>query len=157
MHIREIVALDRVTLLEILRSTAVFTDDEVAAALMQIDHALTPEPRDYFVYVAEEEQGVVTGFLSIGPTPKQQGVFDLYWLAVAPVAQGKGIGQMLLRFAESWTRERGGDTILIETWDRDTFARTRRFYADCGYDELSRIKDFRRLQHDKIVFSKQLT
>ena len=156
MKIREVVAGDRKQVHRILTATGLFTSDEIDAAMMQVDVAITAAPaRDYFVYVAEEA-GAVQAMISIGPSPKQPGVYDLYWIAVDPAAQGKGIGGLLIRFAESWTLNQGGQTLLIETWASDSFARTRLFYEKYGYDEVNRIKDFHRQLHDKIVYSKQL-
>lgn len=157
MKIREVAAADQKHVRRVLTATALFTPDEVEAAMMQVDSAIRAEAgRDYYVYVAEEA-GAILAMISIGPSPKQPGVYDLYWIAVDPEAQGRGIGGLLIRFAESWTLNQGGQTLLIETWASESFARTRHFYEKYGYDEVNRIKDFHRRQHDKIVYSKQLT
>jgi hypothetical protein len=46
--------------------------------------------------------------------------------------------------------------LLIETSSRKSYAGTVRFYQEAGYSEISRIKDFYRIEHDKLVFCKHL-
>ena len=83
-------------------------------------------------------------------------MFDLYWIAVDPKQQGQGFGQVLLRFVENEVRRHRGRMLLIETSSKETYAPTLRFYRRSGYDEISRIKDFYRIEDDKVVFCKKL-
>ena len=46
--------------------------------------------------------------------------------------------------------------LLIETSSKQSYAPTLRFYQRSGYDEISRIKDFYRIECDKVVFCKKL-
>jgi hypothetical protein len=46
--------------------------------------------------------------------------------------------------------------LLIETSSKESYAPTIRFYQRSGYDEISRIKDFYRIEDDKVVFCKKL-
>jgi len=99
---------------------------------------------------------MVQGYVCYGPTPRTEGVFDLYWIAVDPRQQGQGIGQLLLKFVENEVRRQDGRMLLIETRSRPSFAPTLRFYQRSGYDEITRIKDFYRIEDDKIVMCKKL-
>jgi len=47
--------------------------------------------------------------------------------------------------------------LLIETSSKGSYASTMRFYERAGYSEISRIKDFYRIEDDKLVFCKRLT
>ena len=47
--------------------------------------------------------------------------------------------------------------LLIETSSKRSYEPTIRFYLGAGYHEISRIKDFYRIEDDKVVFCKQLT
>jgi ribosomal protein S18 acetylase RimI-like enzyme len=85
-----------------------------------------------------------------------EGVYDLYWIAVDPKRQGQGFGQMLLRFVENEVRRQSGRMLLIETSSKRSYAPTIRFYQQAGYREISRIKDFYRIEDDKVVFCKHL-
>ncbi len=161
MKIRPAERKDRDRIHEILVATARFTTDEVRCAMDLVDEGLEhPERGEYVIYVLEEPDSgpkrVVQGYVCFGATPLADGVFDLYWIAVDPKQQGQGFGQLLLRFVENEVRRQRGRMLLIETSSKDTYAPTIRFYQRSGYDEISRIKDFYRIEDDKVVFCKKL-
>ena len=91
-----------------------------------------------------------------GPTPMTDDVYDLYWIAVDRARQGRGVGQALLRFVEDTLRARDARMLLIETSSNPGYAASVRFYQAAGYREISRIKDFYRIEDDKLVFSRTL-
>jgi ribosomal protein S18 acetylase RimI-like enzyme len=156
MNIRPAQLRDRERIHEILVATTRFTDEEVRCAMELVDSALShPERGEYLVYVAEGPDGV-QGYACYGPTPLTDGVYDLYWIAVDPRRQGQGFGQVLLRFVENEIRRQHGRMLLIETSSKESYAPTMRFYERSGYEEISRIKDFYRIEDDKVVFSKRL-
>ena len=162
VNIRPAEPKDRERIHEILVGVARFTDDEIRSAVELVDIALDhPERGEYFVQVLETPDScpnrMVQGYVCYGPTPLTDGVFDLYWIAVDPKHQGQGIGQLLLRFVENEVRRQRGRMLLIETSSKETYAPTLRFYQRSGYDEISRIKDFYRIEDDKVVFCKKLT
>ena len=157
MKIRPVEPADRDRIHDILVGVARFTDDEVQSAAELVDKAIAePERGEYIVHVLEDA-GLIHGYTCYGPTPKTDGVFDLYWIAVDPRQQGQGYGQVLLRFVENEVRKQSGRMLLIETSSKQSYAPTLRFYHRAGYEEITRIKDFYRVEDDKIVFSKKLT
>jgi ribosomal protein S18 acetylase RimI-like enzyme len=159
MKIRPATGADRERILEILTATARFTQREIGWAMELVDLAFEGR-RDYEIHVLEEPDSgpsrQVQGYVCFGPTPKSDGVFDLYWIAVDPRQQGLGYGQLLLRFVENEVRRQGGRMLLIETSSKQSYAPTIRFYQRAGYEEISRIKDFYRIEDDKVVFCKLL-
>jgi len=157
MNIRSALPSDRARIHAILLATGLFTEEELAAAMDLVDQSLLKPPRGEYItsVVAESEQ--VWGYVCYGPTPLAEGVFDLYWIAVDPARHGEGFGQLLLRYVESEVRKRSCRMLLIETSSKKSYAPTLRFYRRAGYEEISRIKDFYRVQDDKVVFSKRLT
>jgi ribosomal protein S18 acetylase RimI-like enzyme len=162
MKIRPAAPTDRARIQEILASTARFTSQEVGWAMELVDQSLRDGDRgEYAVHVLEEPDSgpsrLVQGYVCYAPTPMTEGVFDLYWIAVDPQRQGQGIGQVLLRFVENEVRRRDGRMLLIETSSKRSYAPTIRFYQRAGYHEISRIKDFYRIEDDKVVFCKHLT
>ncbi len=162
MRIRPFEPKDRARVHEILVGVARFTEDEVRAAVDLADQSADhPEKGEYLAYVLEEPESgpnrMVQGYVCYGPTPKADGVFDLYWIAVDPRQQGQGFGQLMLRFVENEVRRQRGRMLLIETSSKASYAPTLRFYQRSGYDEISRIKDFYRIECDKVVFCKKLT
>ena len=157
MNIRPAQPADRERILEILNATNRFTDEEVRCAIELVDQSFAePEKGDYIIHVLEQPKGAVQGYTCYGPTPLTEGVYDLYWIAVDPVEQGKGHGQVLLRFVEDEILAKKGRMLLIETSSKDSYGPTLRFYAQSGYEEVCRIKDFYRVEDDKLVFCKRL-
>lgn len=156
MAIRPGTAADRDRLSEILSGTGRFTERELGWAMELVDASLLSEGSEYEVRVVEEKASNPLGFALFGPTPRTDDVYDLYWLAVDHARQGTGLGQSLLQSVESELRARGARMLLIETSSKAAYAPTVRFYEAAGYREISRIKDFYRIEDDKLVFSKAL-
>lgn len=161
MKVRPAEERDRDRIRQILVATARFSEEEVGWAMDLVDQSFDhPERGEYLVHVLEEPDSgpkrAVQGYVCYGPTPKTEGVFDLYWIAVDPAQQGQGFGQILLRFVENEVRRQNGRMLLIETRSRTSFEPTIRFYEQSGYQEITRIKDFYRIEDDKLVFCKKL-
>jgi ribosomal protein S18 acetylase RimI-like enzyme len=154
MNIRPARPEDRARIHEILEATARFTRQEIGWAMELVDLVNNGRP-DYEAHVLEQHN-TIHGYVLFGPTPMAEGVWDLYWIAVDPQQQGQGFGQFLLRFVENEVRRRDGRMLLIETSSKRSYAPTVRFYQRAGYQEISRIKDFYRIEDDKVVFSKNL-
>ena len=155
MNIRPVHAADRERVREILVATARFTRQEVGWAMELVDLAIRGRS-EYTASVLEDADGLVQGYVLFAPTPMTEGVYDLYWIAVDPKRQGQGFGQLLLRFVENEVRRQAGRMLLIETSSKRSYAPTIRFYQQAGYREISRIKDFYRIEDDKVVFCKHL-
>lgn len=155
MNVRRAVTGDRERIRDILIATARFSRLEVGWAMELVDAALAhPERGEYEAHVLADEK--IHGYVLFGPTPMTDGVYDLYWIAVDPHEQGRGFGQLLLKFVENEVRQRAGRMLLIETSSKRSYAPTIRFYQRAGYHEISRIKDFYRIEDDKVVFCKHL-
>ena len=162
MKIRPAGTADRTRIQEILVGTARFTRQEIGWAMELVDLALDhPERREYEIHVLEEPDSgphrAIQGYVCFGPTPHTDSVFDLYWIAVDPRQQGQGFGRLLLRFVENEVRRHKGRMLLIETSGKESYGPTLRFYERSGYDEISRIKDFYRIEDDKLVYCKRLS
>ena len=141
-------------------ANTLFSQEEVRCAIDLVEIFLTdshPERNDYLTHVGEGPDGKVQGYVCFGATPLTDGVYDLYWIAVDPSTQGQGLGQVLLRFVEDDVRRLRGRMLLIETSSKTSYSSTTRFYERSGYAEVSRIKDFYRVEDDKLVYCKRLT
>lgn len=159
MKVRPAEPRDRVRIEQILLACDLFSGQQRAWALELVDASLaTRGEGEYRTYVLDDPASGpsrrVQAFAVYGPTPRTDDVYDLYWIAVDPEKQSNGYGRQILQFVENDVRRRGGRMLLIETSSKTTYARTVRFYEAAGYREISRIKDFYRMEHDKIVFSK---
>jgi ribosomal protein S18 acetylase RimI-like enzyme len=156
MIIRQFGKTDRDKVIDLVRKTNVFSEEEIEVAGELLDIVLNePNSNEYIVYVSSEESAV-TGYFCIGQTPLTDGTYDLYWIAVDPDHQGKGIGKQLLRFAEKLVKESGGRLIVAETSSTEKYQATRMFYQRSGYAEVTRIRDYYRAGDDIVIYGKYL-
>jgi ribosomal protein S18 acetylase RimI-like enzyme len=159
MRIRPINPGDRSRIYEIVTAAGNFNDPEIATAMELVDEALEKgEKSSYIIVVAEMPVAAATvaGYACYGSTPLTEGVFDLYWIAVHPETQGRGVGRELIQHVEEDIRSRGGRMLLIETSSRDGYEATIGFYKRTNYELAARIKNFYRIGDDKLVFLKEL-
>ncbi len=157
--IRDLEPGDRPRIAEIVVATGKFNEEEVATALELVDHALSDGEKSGYIFAVIEDaagEAAVKGYACYGPTPLTQGVYDLYWIVVDPVAQGRGLGRLLTRHVEQDVVNRGGRMLLIETSSQESYGPTVRFYERTGYQLAARIKNFYRIGDDKLIFSKDL-
>ena len=83
-----------------------------------------------------------------------RGTWDLYWIAVDPARQGRGIGRALLVAVEDAVREQGGRRLLVETAGKAAYARTRAMYLAWGFRQVARLPDFYEEGDDKVIYVK---
>jgi len=96
------------------------------------------------------------GYACFGSHPLTQGTYDLYWIVVDPVAQGRGIGHALLARVEAEVQARGGRLLLVETSGTPAYASARRLYETSGYRCEAIVHDFYAPGDDLLIFSKDL-
>jgi ribosomal protein S18 acetylase RimI-like enzyme len=144
---------DREPLHRILVDTDFFAPDEVEVAMELIDEGDDGTPDAYHFAVAEHE-GQVVGYVCWGHTPCTVATFDLYWIAVAPSAQGLGVGRRLVERCEAEVQKAGGKLLLIETAGKPKYQATRGFYLGTGYVEEARLRNFYAPGDDKVFYSK---
>ena len=130
-----------------------FVDDTVAGILDGTLH-------DHRFVVHEAENGAVVGAAYYAPEPFSDRMWNLYFIAVSPFQQGRGIGGALLDHVERELRQAGPDVaqvLIVETSSTDQYARTRQFYPKQGYVEEGRIRRFYGPDDDKVVYWKLIT
>jgi ribosomal protein S18 acetylase RimI-like enzyme len=110
----------------------------------------------YVFLVYRDDDGRAAGYACFGPHPLTQGTYDLYWIAVDPIAQGRGIGHALLMQAESEVQARSGRLLLIETSDTPVYASARRLYETSGYRCEATVHDFYASGDSLLIFAKDL-
>ena len=83
--IRRMYASDRDSVIRILHSTKMFIPAELDLATEQIDIYLNcTKQSDYSIVVLEGENFEVIGYMSFGPAPLSQYIYNLYWIAIFP-------------------------------------------------------------------------
>ena len=149
-------ARDKAPVMMILHATPEFLPHEIVIAEELIDSFLkTGKKSGYSIEVAEDE-GKVSGYICWGDTPLTDGTWDIFWVAVDRMQQGKGIGAQLMAKAEEQIHAYGGRLAVVETSGKPSYNKTRQFYMKIGYVEEARIKDFYSSGDDKVIMIKRL-
>lgn len=157
INIREMRKEDRESVQKILIETKKFTQEEIDVAMETIDIYLNNRSqKDYFIFSAVLEDNSIAGFINFGPVPITEGTYDIYWVAVDPACQGRGMGTVLVSFVEEKVKAMEGYMICIETSSTEKYLPTQKFYEKLGYILESRIRDFYRIGDDRMIYVKRL-
>lgn len=156
--IRNLITDDRNKIEKILFDTGNFNDDEVKIAMELIDvYINNKEQTDYEIFTDEDDETKeIRGYVCIGPRPLTEGTYDLYWIAVNPAIQSKGVGSGLVKYIEAHIKNKNGRLILIETSGKPGYEKERKFYEKNGYGLLYQVKDFYRPGDDLVIYGKYL-
>lgn len=100
--------------------------------------------------------GEAVGFCYTVPEDFADGTWNMLALGVRPDLQGKRIGTALVAAAERHLKDKGQRILIVDTSGTDDFALTRKLYAQNGYEEEARIRDFWADGDDKVTFRKAL-
>ncbi|MEX0283041.1 MAG: GNAT family N-acetyltransferase [Paracoccaceae bacterium] len=100
--------------------------------------------------------GEAVGFCYTVPEDLADGTWNMLALAVRPDLQGKRLGAALVNAVEQHLKDKGQRILIVDTSGTDAFALTRKFYAQNGYEEEARIRDFWAEGDDKVIFRKAL-
>jgi ribosomal protein S18 acetylase RimI-like enzyme len=141
----------------ITASTGVFSQEEVDSVRVMWTEYLTLGPDDsgyHFIVYRDGDQ--VLGFAIYGPRDLTDRVFDLYWIAVDPTAQCKGVGRGLLTASEEAVRGMGGRMLIAETSGTPYYEPARKFYFGMGYENEAIIRDFYTPGDDLMIFIKRI-
>ncbi len=136
--------------------TGFFREDEIQVAAELVTERLNRGPESGYYFVMAEEGGRLTGYVCYGPIPCTISSYDLYWIAVEPHLQGRGLGKALLCEAERLIRKMGGDRVYVETSSKTQYESTRLFYERCGYSKASVLDDFYGPGDSKATYLKRL-
>lgn len=118
------------------------TSERVRRRLTQVGQA-----EDHAVYVAVRD-GRLVGWIHVCARPLVQvdHAAEIEGLVVDEACRGRGIGRLLIRQIEQWTREKGCDTIYV----RSNIIRegAHAFYQDLGYENIKTSLTFRKTLWD---------
>ncbi len=154
---RRLVQADRPAIIKLLHRINGFHQDDIGIAIELLDIFLYQTgQKDYEFFVAVNEAGSILGFTCYGPTPLTDGTYDLYWIAVDPECEGKGIGSRMFQMLEDCIRQDHGRLLVIETSSDPGYAAARRFYLKCGCNLAEDIQDFYRVGEDRLTYTKYL-
>lgn len=140
----------------LVASTGVFSAVEVGWASEIIETALkSPESCGYHFLFADGESDL-EGYACYGPIEGTANRFDLYWIAVSPSTQGKGLGRKLLAASVDDARRRGATHMFIDTSTRNDYAAARSLYKSQGFELMGMLVDFYSDGDSKAIFGRKL-
>ena len=141
---------------EIIKKVGVFNKEEIAVAVELVDQCLAGG-EDYVIHIAvDDATSQAIGYVSFGRRPFTDGVYDMYWIAVDPDSQQKGVGQQLLESVERVITNCGGRMILAETSSRSVYQNAREFYVKNRFQKVAEIKDFYSIGDALLIYQKLL-
>lgn len=140
----------------VVRSTGFFSESEVQMAGELVEAYLAQGEKSGYRFLFLEEGGRAIGFACFGEISCTNHRYDLYWIAVDPQQQGRGLGRKILEEVESEIKSLGGQKVYIETSSRGQYLPTRQFYLARGYLKEAQLRDFYNWGDDKVIFSKAL-
>ncbi|HXV37770.1 MAG TPA: GNAT family N-acetyltransferase [Myxococcota bacterium] len=141
---------------EIVRATGMFGADEIAIAADLVEEALARGPDSGYRFHFAEADARLLGYACHGPIPLTRDSFDLYWIAVHPHHQRRGLGARLLAAAEAAAARAGASRLYVDTSGRAAYARTRAFYERSGYQLAASLADFYGPGDAKWIYVKRL-
>ena len=147
---------DREAIGRLVRLTAFFSEEEIGIAEELVAERLARGDASGYFFLFAEEGDRLLGYACFGPIPGSTHSFDLYWIAVDPSAQGRGIGRALMAAAENVMAGQGARLIYADTSSRPQYEPTRSFYLACGYLEAAFLTDFYAPGDGKVIFVKTL-
>lgn len=148
---------DGPAILAVTQRVGIFTPQEQACVKeLWTAYQADGEASGYCFLLAAGVGRQVEGFACFGPHPLTDGTYDLYWIAVDPDHQGKGVGRSLLARVEVDVQQRGGRLVLIETSDNPSYAAARHLYEAAGYQCEAHIDDFYGRGDRLLVYARHL-
>lgn len=137
-----------------------FSAEEQLVAVELVNEALSRGVDSGYAFVFSDmprSPGKLQGYACFGPIPATQSSFDLYWVAVSPRHQGKGLGRELVLEAERLARANGATQMYVDTSGREQYIPTRAFYERMNYLTVAVLESFYAPGDDKVIYLKRLS
>ena len=141
---------------ELVRATGFFDADEVLIARELVEERLAKGPDSGYEFLIVTDGAEIAGYTCFGHIACTKNAWDLYWIAVGPQYQRRGLGRWLAKTTEAEVYRRGGRGLYIDTSGRQQYRSTRQFYESCGYTIAANFPDFYDTHDPKLVYAKRL-
>jgi len=141
----------------VVEATGYFAAIEIPVAVELVQENLAKgASASGYSFVFAELDGRTIGYTCFGLTPCTLSSHNLYWIAVHPDFQGKGLGKALMRETEKRIRAAGGTRMYIDTSYKAQYEDTRAFYESLGYSLGALLHDYYAPGDDKVIYVKVL-
>jgi ribosomal protein S18 acetylase RimI-like enzyme len=145
------------TVRDIVAATGYFSPSEIDVAVELVqDNLVKGAAESGYSFIFAELGERTIAYLSYGLIPCTLSSYNLYWIAVHPEFQGRGLGKTLMREAERLIAAAGGTRIYIDTSYKAQYEDTRAFYLSLGYELDALLKYFYSPGDDKVIYRKLL-
>lgn len=141
----------------VLKATGFFKSCEIGVGVELVNDRLSEGPGSGYEFVLLDGKESLAGYCCYGSIPCTASAFDIYWIAVHPDYQGKGMGRRIYNKTETRIQKMKGDRIYIETSQRRQYLPTRKFYENVGFERIALINDFYGPGDGKVIYCKILS
>lgn len=152
----EVIENDRDQIRQLVAATEKFYPDEIDIAVELVGERLTRGTASGYEFLIAEWSGRFIGFACYGRIPCTRAAFDLYWIAVHPTFQSRGVGKQLLAAVEAAVREMEGTHLYADTSGRPDYASTRQYYLANGFQQVAQLDDFYAVGDAKVIYRKSV-
>jgi ribosomal protein S18 acetylase RimI-like enzyme len=152
----EVIPRDSETIGRMVVATKVFNRAEEAIAVELVEDRLQKGEKSEYLFVLLEQGDAVLGYTCFGPIPATNRRYEIYWIAVDPEQQNRGLGRRILLETEHRVRTLGGVRLYVETSSREDYEPTRRFYALNGYSVAGELQDYHDIGDNLVIYAKDL-
>lgn len=140
----------------LVEATRMFRPDEADIAVELVADGVEKQAKSEYQFLFADGERGLDGYICFGRTACTIGTWDLFWIAVDPNLQGKGLGRRLVVAMEDAIRTASGRMITVDTSGRADYTPTRAFYERVGYRVGATFPDFYAPGDAKVVFIKRL-
>jgi len=140
---------------KLVTDTGLFSNAEIDIAGELVEETLARGSDSGYEFVFVEAADQLVAYSCYGPIPGTQSSYDLYWIAVTPQQQGKGLGKKLLQHTEKLVEAKKATQLYVETSGQVQYAPTRAFYEHMGYGLEAKLADFYSVGDDKYIYLKR--
>jgi len=134
----------------------VFSKIEIETVNELWEEYLTKGPSSGYFFLISQENEVITGFICYGPHALTAGAYDIYWIAVDPEFQNRGIGRAMIHQVEEEVERLNGNLLILETSSTPSYQPARDFYARIGFTLEATVHDFYAPHDHLVIFTKHV-
>jgi acetoin utilization deacetylase AcuC-like enzyme/ribosomal protein S18 acetylase RimI-like enzyme len=147
-------AEDPARIRQLVAATGFFNPEEIGVAEELAHERLAKGDASGYYFLIAEHQGRMAGYSCYGPIAGSANSYDLYWIAVHPEFQRRGLGRRMMAKTERLIHKAGGRRIYVETSQRADYASTRIFYENSDYRMEALLADFYGPGDGKAIYCK---
>lgn len=147
---------DPAAIVDLVRSTGVFNLEEIEIARTLAEETLEKGPAAGYFFLFADSASAIEAYTCFGAIPGTDARFELYWIAVAPAAQGRGLASALLQATEERVFAMGARHLYAETSGLSVYVPAHHLYRARGFDLKARITDYHADGDDLLIFGKVL-